>query len=89
MTTNPEMVALTALPRELAALTGQPVPSYRKLWTMVVDGRLSATQVNGRYQVDRAGLPAICAVLGLPLKAAAPAPRASRKAVTSPATVAA
>lgn len=72
--THLEMVALTALPRELVALTGGEVPSYRKLWTMVVDGRLPAEQVNGRYQVRRSDIPEIAAKLGLipakPVKAA-------------------
>jgi len=64
--TNPElMVALTALPRELTALTGKQAPSYRKLWSLIVDGHVSAKQVNGRYQVPRNDLPAIAALLGL------------------------
>jgi len=45
------------------------VPTYRKLWTMVVDGRLPAEQVNGRYQVARASLPAIAALLGIAVPA--------------------
>lgn len=56
--TNPEMVALSALPRDLSALTGQQAPNYRKMWSMVVDGLLPAEQVNGRYRVRRADLPA-------------------------------
>ena len=62
---NQEMVALTALPRELTALTGQQAPSYRALWTAVVDGHLPAEQVNRRYHVRRADLPAIAVKLGL------------------------
>ena len=45
-------VPLTALSRELAALTGGPVPSYRALWTKIVNGELPAEQVNGRYFAD-------------------------------------
>jgi hypothetical protein len=88
--TDTALVALTALPRELAALTGGDVPSYRKLWTMVVDGRLPALQTNnGRYQVARSDLPNICASLGLRLKEAAPAPRSRKAAVGSSELVAA
>ena len=71
--TNEEMVALSALPRELSAFTGQQAPNYRKMWTLVVDGLLPAMQVNGRYHVRRADLPAIAATLGL-----SPAEHASR-----------
>jgi hypothetical protein len=67
--TNPEMLALTALPRELAALTGQEAPSYRKCWTMTVDGRVPAIQVNGRYQVRRIDLPQIAVLVGLTVPA--------------------
>ena len=60
-----ETIALTALPREVATYTGQQAPSYRKLWTMVVDGLLPAEQISGRYRVRRADLPAIVVQLGL------------------------
>ena len=62
---NKETVALTALPRELAALTGMQSPSYRQLWNLTVDGHLPAQQVNGRYQIRRVDLPAIAAALGM------------------------
>lgn len=65
MTNLEPVVALTALPRELTALTGKQAPSYRKLWSLIVDGRVSANQVNGRYQVPRTDLPAIAVLLGL------------------------
>jgi hypothetical protein len=45
-------VPLTALSRELAALTGKPAPSYRKLYVAILDGKLPAEQVDGRYLVD-------------------------------------
>lgn len=74
--TNPElMVALTALPRELTALTGKQAPSYRRLWTLTVDGCLPAEQVNGRYQVRRVDLPGIAALLGLTIPEDSAAPR--------------
>jgi hypothetical protein len=61
-------VPLTALSRELTALTGQPAPGYRKLWTMVVNGELPAEQVNGRYTVD---VRAVAQTLGLTERVAA------------------
>ena len=64
-----ELEALTALPRELTALTGTQAPGYRRLWTEVVDGRIPAEQVNGRYQVRRTDLPAIAASLGMTARA--------------------
>jgi hypothetical protein len=45
-------VPLTALSRELAALTGKPAPNYRKLYLAILDGKLPADQVDGRYTVD-------------------------------------
>jgi hypothetical protein len=45
-------VPLTALSRELATLTGKPAPSYRKLYVAILDGKLPADQVDGRYMVD-------------------------------------
>ncbi len=74
MDRTPETVALTALPRELTALTGKQAPSYRKLWSLTVDGRLPAEQINGRYQVRRADLPGIAAMLGLSVPGDDPAP---------------
>lgn len=63
--TNQETVALTALPRELATLTGKPSPSYRRLYSLTLDGSLPAEQDNGRWFVRRTDLPAIAAMLGL------------------------
>ncbi len=64
-----ELVSLTSLPRELERLTGARPPGYRRLWTLTVDGRIPAEQVNGRYQVRRADLPDIAAELGLTARA--------------------
>lgn len=60
-----DVFGLTALPRELTALTGKPSPSYRRLYNLTVDGRLPAEQVKGRYQLRRTDLPAIAVSLGL------------------------
>lgn len=82
MTNLEPVVALTALLRELTALTGEQAPSYRKLWTMTVDGRIPADQVNGRYRVRRADLPAIAGLVGLTVPGNSPAPK-SRKATST------
>jgi hypothetical protein len=66
---NQEKVPLTKLPRELAALTGSS-PGYRQLWGMTVDGAIPAEQVNGRWHVARADVPAIATILGLPVRIA-------------------
>jgi hypothetical protein len=63
---NQEKVALTKLPRELVTLTGTS-PSYRQLWCLTVDGIIPAEQVNGRWHVARADVPAIATMLGLPV----------------------
>ncbi len=60
-----ELVPLTAIPRELIALTGKSAPSYRTIWTQVVNGRIAADQRNGRYYVLRADLPKIAEAFGL------------------------
>jgi len=60
-----DYVPLTALSRELTTFAGKQAPSYRKLWTLTVDGRIPAEQMNGRYQVRRTDLPGIAALLGL------------------------
>jgi hypothetical protein len=70
--TKSEMVALPALPRELTAYAGRQAPTYRKLWSMTVDGLIPAEQINGRYQVRRADLPEIAAALGLTIQARDP-----------------
>jgi hypothetical protein len=46
------VVPLSQLSRELTKLTGQPAPPYRALWMAVVDARIPAEQVRGRYHVD-------------------------------------
>ena len=63
MTTN--KLPLIRLSGELTALTGKQAPNYRKLWTLVADGRLTTEQINGRHFVDRAQVPRIARSLGL------------------------
>jgi hypothetical protein len=49
-----KQVPLTKLPLELAKLTGKPPLSYRRLYLLVLDGKIPAEQdpVTGRYTVD-------------------------------------
>jgi hypothetical protein len=70
---NTDRVALTALSRELTALTGTPGPGYRRLYSMTVDDRLPAEQDNGRWFFRRSDLPAIAGRLGLSVKETAAA----------------
>ena len=67
--TSVELIPLTRLSPELRELTGSVAPGYRRLWTLTVDGRITAEQVNGRYQVRRTDLPAIAASLGMTARA--------------------
>ena len=61
----PQKIPLTALPRELAqAYPGSSVP-YRRCYALTQDGRLAASQQNGRWFIDRADLPGVAEVLGL------------------------
>ncbi len=75
--TNPDRVALSALPRELTAFTGRPSPNYRRLYALTLDGVIPAQQVNGRWHVLRADLAQVANLLGM--ATAAPAAKASRR----------
>lgn len=59
------LVALTALPRDLAAYSGQPAPDYRTLYSKALNGRFPAQQVNSRWYFQRADLPQIAMSLGI------------------------
>jgi hypothetical protein len=61
----------TDLSRELAALTGNSGPGHRKLWGLIVDGKIPAERENGRWFVRRSDLPAVAQILGLTVKRAA------------------
>lgn len=59
-------ISLTSLPRELARAYPGASVSYRRCYTLTVDGRLPAIQGDsGRWFIDRADLPAVARVLGL------------------------
>jgi hypothetical protein len=52
MTMNAKkLVPLAAAAREVRVRFGREV-KYRQLYNLVLDGRLTAEQVNGRYEVD-------------------------------------
>lgn len=67
-----ERIALVSVPRELKALTGGISPTYRQIWQAAADGDLPAEQINGRWYIKRADLPAIAKLLGLSLAPGAP-----------------
>ena len=63
-----DLVPATLLPRELEELnqTGSPVPSYHRLWNLMVGNRIPAERLhNGRWVVRREHLPVIARQLGL------------------------
>ena len=62
------MIPLPRLPSEISRLVGPhaPVPTYRQIYTAVLDGAVKAHQKrNGRYEVDVHTLPHIIAHFGL------------------------
>lgn len=62
-----DSIRLSHLARELARLTPDPVPGHRKLHQLVLDARVPAEMVNGRWHVSRDDLPVIATRLGLSL----------------------
>lgn len=61
----PNLIALPRLASELKKLTGVAGPSYRRLYFMALDGRLTIETINGRHFVRSEDLPEIAAILGL------------------------
>lgn len=59
------LIPLPLLPRELAALTGQPAPGYRRLYGMALDGRLPTEHRNGRHYLPRERLPEVAELVGM------------------------
>ena len=54
-------LALTELPRELARVLGESftLPSYRQIYTRVLNGEIPADRSNGRWYVRRDDVPRI------------------------------
>jgi hypothetical protein len=61
----PQTIPLSQTSRELSRRFGGSAPAYRQLYELILDGKLPAEQVNGRWFVDEADLPAIAATLGM------------------------
>lgn len=59
------LIPLAHLSRELTEATGRPAPSYRSLYSRVLDGHLPAVQENGRWYIRRADLLKAAAALGV------------------------
>ena len=52
--------SISLLTRKLTELAdGRPVPTHRKIYELVLDGDIPARQVNGRWRIEPADLPAI------------------------------
>ena len=46
------------------AKSGQ-APGYRAIYQAILDGRIAAEQINGRYRIQRSQLPKIAEIFGL------------------------
>ncbi len=68
-------IELTDVSQMLVSQTGQVAPhrSYQRLWAAIVDGRLQAAKVSGRWRVRREDLPVAAKILGMTDVAAEPA----------------
>jgi len=53
------------LARELEAYTGRQPPKYRVLYNLIIDGRLPALKVRGRWFVRRDELAQVAEMLGM------------------------
>lgn len=65
-----ELIPLSLLPRELAALTGRQAPGYRRLYALALDGRIQTEHRNGRHYLRRERLPEVAELVGLTASAA-------------------
>jgi hypothetical protein len=63
--TPPDHLPLTRLPIALRDQTGLRPPTYYQLYMAVINGRISAEMVGGRYYFKESDVPAIAAQLGL------------------------
>jgi len=58
-------IGLTRTPIKLATHTGQPAPSYRRLWDAAIAGKFPAEFENNRWTVDEDDLDVIAAAMGM------------------------
>lgn len=69
--TNPSRIKLPLVSRKISDRTGLPGPSYRQLYTAVLNGTVPAELgPNGRWTVAEDDLDAIAAAFGLAPKTA-------------------
>lgn len=47
-----KLIPLSQATRALAGLTGQNPPPYRKLYELILDAKIPAEQINGRWHID-------------------------------------
>jgi hypothetical protein len=60
-------IPLPVVASELRAMGADPVPPYRIFLTAILDARIPATRVTGRWYVERKDLPQIAETLGIAL----------------------
>lgn len=60
----------------------------KRLYKLVLDGRIPAEQVRGRWYIDPANMPMIAEVLGIVPAGAAKSPRSARRSTTVAASAA-
>jgi hypothetical protein len=73
---NDRRVALTDLCPTLQQLYGSS-PGYRRLYSLILDGKIPAQRRSGRLSVGEDDLPRIAEILGLSAPDAEPLPGAS------------
>lgn len=61
------LIPLSNVPRAIQVSTGKPGPEYRRCYVAVIDGRIPAVQINGRWFVQQADLPTVAHTLGIPV----------------------
>ncbi len=62
-----DSIPLCRLPAVLRDLVGATAPSYRALYSAVLDGRVRTHQHNGRHHLSRADVAAVAREFGLRL----------------------
>lgn len=58
-------VSIAHVPRRVAALTGQPGPSPRKVYDLALRGAFPAEFTGGRWFVPESAIPEVARALGL------------------------
>jgi hypothetical protein len=48
----------------------ETAPKYRAVYNAILDGRIAAERVNGRYRIHPSQLPQVAALFGLPARTA-------------------